>query len=361
MPSAVSSQPHNNLRPFLPPPPILATELARTHSHNSRAYHHHPAPAIPALTEAIAGYYNQSTTDFTTSKHIVVGLHQKSLLFLLHLACKTFNECATRQQQRVTLRQHQVGQVLDKVSPAMPTSNIVHVLPIAFPDTCTNNQRATTLPRPCILVAEMPVLFTNHQWNGAFAVFPHLARSHEQTVHTALRNIVKELQTELGALPTLAVQRGMLLACSPMVLAYASKCHVLANGVNACIANELQRKANETGTLCTVTPTHTPYPNSTLGVTLHYDDVTLAEKLEFMLEQVFDSGGDDASVHWSRAKQDVLVTWSTTEDLSRAVHALPDADGIVDGVEMDWVAPVEFVEEWVGGVWVGVGGVGGVV
>ena len=135
---------------------------------------------------------------------------------------------------------------------------------------------------------------------------------------------------------------------------------MLANGVNACIANELQRKANEAGTLCTVTPTPTPYPNSTLGVTLHYDDIAHAEKLEFMLEQVF-ATGDDACVHWSRTKQDVRVTWSTTEDLSRAVHALPDADGIVDGVEVKWVAQVGFVEEWMGGVWVGVGGVGGVV
>lgn len=104
---------------------------------------------------------------------------------------------------------------------------------------------------------------------------------------------------------------------------------------------------------------------------MHYDNDTLAEKFEFMLEHVFATGDaadndikskdNTTAVHWSRTRQDVRVTWSTTEDLSRAVHALPDADGIVDGVEVDWVAPVGFVEEWMGGVWVWVGGVGGVV
>lgn len=312
-----------------------------------------------ALSKAIATYYNQSTSDFTTPSHVVVGVHKRSLLFLLHLACKTFNECATRQQARLTIRQHTVDIIASALhKPAFANRECVDVLSFAFPNTARVNQIATSLPRPCVLVAELPTLFTGGTWSCAFAVFPHLTRSRAQTIYTAVRNIVCDLQTEAGAAPTTITQQRALLACSPMVLAFAARCHVLACGVSACIANAWQAKANERGVLCTMVPTPSEYPNRSISTTIKYDRLADAEKLEFMLEQsVSQEVVTFTTIHWKRTKHEVTIWWTTTRtgtsDPNRAITALPDVDHIVDGAETDWVATPAFVAEWMGCVWKG--------
>lgn len=162
----------------------------------------------------------------------------------------------------------------------------------------------------------------------------------------------------------------MRLACSPMVLAYASRCHTLVTGINQRIATGLQERANANGSSCTITPAEASYPVSEIAVTIHYDEITHAEKLVFMLEQVFPTTNHTSitpttptsqpttvpTPHWTQHTNDVHLRWRPHGDLSKAIHALPNVDELVDGVEVEWVATEAFVMEWVGEVWLGVGG-----
>ena len=353
---------NSNTLHYFRPPDMLLTGTDSTTLSGAKKTH----SSLHTLQANIATYYNQSTPDFTSPKHVVVGAHKRSLLFLLHLACKTFNECASNQQPHLTMRQHTADTIATTLQkPTLtPRDSVINVLSFAFPNTARTNQNTTSLPQPCVLVAELPQLFTGGTWSCAFAVFPHLARSHEQTIYTAIRNIVRELQTEVGAVPTTITQQRALLACSPMVLAFAARCHVLACGVSMCIANTWQAKANERGVLCTVVPTPAEYPNSRISTTIKYDSLADAEKLEFMLEQLISQEvSASTTIHWKRTKHDVHIWWTgtATSDPNRVITALPDVDSIVDGVETEWVATQAFVEEWMGGVWKGGEVVGKVV
>jgi hypothetical protein len=87
----------------------------------------------------------------------------------------------------------------------------------------------------------MPELLTHGKWGCAFAVFPNIARSNHQTLCTALRGILLELQDELGAYPVPGVQRGALLAFSPWMISYTARYYMLVNGLSRYVADALQK------------------------------------------------------------------------------------------------------------------------
>ena len=205
---------------MFPQPPLgFHTELKRACPTS-----HLPHVALPALREAVAEYYNRRAPDFTTADHVLVGVSQRSVLFLLHLVVATCNQVAVDGQPLFTLR------VDDEATNgrAEETRLDIHVVTAAFPqppDACAAHVHAT--PQR-VLVGEVTPRFTGGAWSAAVVVFPRVARRSLQTALTAVRGVLGEVLQETGALPTLPVQRATLLACSPWMLAYEARCRRLA-------------------------------------------------------------------------------------------------------------------------------------
>ena len=204
---------------FPHPPPGFRTELKR-----ACPTPHLPHAALPALREAVAEYYNRRAPDFTSADHVLVGVSQRSVLFLLHLVVATCNQVAVDGHPLFALR------VDDEATNGRTdeTRLDLHVATAAFPqtpDACAAHVHAT--PQR-VLVGEVTPRFTGGTWSAAVVVFPRVARRSLQTALTAVRGVLGDVLHETGALPTLPVQRATLLACSPWMLAYEARCRRLA-------------------------------------------------------------------------------------------------------------------------------------
>lgn len=218
---------------FPHPPPGFRTELKR-----ACPTPHLPHVALPALRGAVAEYYNRRAPDFTSADHVLVGVSQRSVLFLLHLVVATCNQVSVDGQPLFALC------VDADATPASTTVHEarlnIHVATAAFPqtpDACAAHVHAT--PQR-VLVGEVTPRFTGGAWSAAVVVFPRVARRALQTALTAVRGVLGDVLHETGALPTVPVQRATLLACSPWMLAYEARCRRLATVATEAALTALQ-------------------------------------------------------------------------------------------------------------------------
>jgi hypothetical protein len=346
------------------PPPSFLDEIGR------RSETHLPCrPALP-LQQAIATYYNTCTPNFTKPSHVVVGTHTRALLFLLHLAAKTFNECAVATQPKLALRMSaataSVDPAADPVAREDPREDpkgdhVIRVCSMRFPSPTESIDEVTTRSQPHIVVSEMPELLTHGKWGCAFAVFPNIARSNHQTLCTALRGILLELQDELGAYPVPGVQRGALLAFSPWMLSYATRYDVLANGLSRYVADSLRKRGIGDAVVSAAARDHRDYVGAAVQFRFECTSAKDAERVRYLVDACLEQA------HTSAATKNVVsvsLPLRTFLPNGQAVLAeLPESSCCQRAAESrranaplrlpstaeevaPWVPTADFVEEW---------------
>ena len=336
-------------------PQLLQHEL-HTPQHHEASTTLPPTHPPPSLAQSVASYYNQSTDGFTTPKHVVFGVHQRSLLFLLHLAVETYNKCISNTQPVLKLVIHTTIESLHQAK-ATPPNHIsqtktmhLHALHTSFPNTCAHNKAITDVPYPCILVAQVSSLLTSNVWQCGFAVFPLIERSEAQTVYTALRGILHELQQETGALCSTTTHRLMQLSASPMMLAYASRVHAITKGVSTCIAKHFDTHAQKRGLSCTVLPDVPSYPVYCIGIVFHYEDRKDAHQMAYVLNACVDKNAMHITANMPSNTITCKLSNGTTKPSSSSPlwqqewFGHPDIVELVDGIEIEWVVDLEDVK-----------------
>lgn len=188
-----------------------------------------PQPASRSLCETFSAHYNQAKEHFTAADNVLVGVHTRSVLFLLQLAITTCNQIAEQKQPHIALH---VG----KDSPSPPsneeTHNVhLHVHTTHFPQSTQDYATYVHAHPPQILVAQMTPLFTKGAWSSAVIVFPIVTDPRLRYAFRAVKCVLQDLLTETGALPTQPIQRATVLACSPWMLAYEARCRRLVQVV----------------------------------------------------------------------------------------------------------------------------------
>jgi hypothetical protein len=332
------------------PPPSFLDEIGR------RSETHLPCRPALSLQQAISTYYNKRTPNFTKPGHVVVCTHTRALLFLLHLAAKTFNECAVATQPKLTLRisaatdppSQQSARRAAAAAAADPSGDtdtrgdhVIRVCSMRFPSPTDTIEEVTTRSQPHIVVSEMPEMLTHGKWGCAFAVFPNIARSNHQTLCTALRGILLELQDELGAYPVPGVQRGALLAFSPWMLSYATRYDVLANGLSWYVADSLRKRG-----ICDVVVSAAARDRDPVGAAAQFrfecTSAKDAERVRYLVDACLEQAHTSAT---TKNVVSVSLPLRTFLPNGQAVLAeLPESS--LSAEVAPWAPTADFVEEW---------------
>ena len=224
---------------MLSPPTQLWTEVQRP----QEDYNLRPSNK---LAKVVSHHFNQYNNEYTSDKHICIGVHCESILFQLHLAVRTFNACSSAFQSTLALKRiRETDLYSDDPTHSLKMYTDKHTLYILHTD-CpvhrTHFQHLTQHNQHIILVCRIPDVLTEKKWACAFAIFPNLQRSETQTEFTAVRHIMNEIQTELGTVPTQNIQNSATLTFSPWVQSFLHKYSTLVNGIQLFIINVCTEK-----------------------------------------------------------------------------------------------------------------------
>lgn len=183
---------------------------------------HMPQQASRTLCETFSAYYNLAKDNFTTAENVLVGIHTRSVLFLLQLAITTCNQIAENRQPQIVLQM--CNDSFTQSSEDASNNINLRVHQTQFPQSSKACAEYVHSNPPQILIAQITPHFTKNIWSSAVVIFPVTTDSHLRYAYRAVKCVLKDLLSETGALPTLPIQRATTLACSPWMLAYEARC-----------------------------------------------------------------------------------------------------------------------------------------
>ena len=196
---------------------------------------HMPQQASRTLCETFSAYYNLAKDNFTTAENVLVGIHTRSVLFLLQLAITTCNQIAEKGQPQIILQM--CNDSCMKSSENARDNINLHVHQTQFPQSSKAYAEYVHANPPQILLAQITPHFTKNTWSSAVVIFPVTTDSRLRYAYRAVKCVLQDLLTETGALPTLPIQRATILACSPWMLAYEARCRRFVQIVTDIILN----------------------------------------------------------------------------------------------------------------------------
>lgn len=221
---------------MLSPPTQLWTEVQRPQDN-------YRTEISSKLTSIVAKHCNTYNKEYTTEKHICVGVHRTSILFMLHLAVNTFNECSSESQPKLMFKSIDEEYLCaDDSFEIRNMKHTIYVLSTKCPLTQNDFQLLTQHNQHIVLVFDIPNVLTENKWSCAFAVFPNLQHSESQTEFTSVRRVFGELQKELGTIPSSNIQSSALLTFTPWIQSFVWKYNSLVKWIATFIISQCQKK-----------------------------------------------------------------------------------------------------------------------
>ena len=339
---------------MLSPPKQLWKEIQRPQDE----YQHKLTKTLPQI---VANHFNTYHTAFTTKDHICVGVHCKSILFMLQLAVNTYNRCKTTSQSKLKLKSishtadtTHVDQTSSATSCEQHTICVQHcTCPITKEDVLTHTQQRV------VLVFDVPHVLTEQKWSCAFAVFPHVQQhSESQTEWTSVRRICNEIQKEIGTIPTSNIQTSASLVFTPWVLSFVWKHSIFVRGIELYFISQCQEQFEQKQTMHLVdTCTHT-HKHSDEQHAFHFQircsTEEETERIQYLIQEC-------SNLMKTKSKQNKILIEidyksfkvKNEQDCMQLLNLLPvlPASPVLSvnehkDVHTEWIPTSSFIEKW---------------